>query len=839
MAYHSDFDFVGNYDHRRGAGMLHVANHHLVPGKKQWTWGCSDFGQAWDRQLTDEDGPYIELMCGAFTDNQPDFSWIQPGEEKSFTQIFMPYKQVGAVKNASSEAVLNLEVAGGQAHLGVYVTRPRQVTVRLAYRDVILYEKSLALDPQLALTESVLLPAGAVPQDLALSVLDGEGELLSYTPLPDEKPDIPAPAQPAPAPEQVASNDELFLHGLHLEQYRHATREPEAYYLEALRRDPLDSRCNNALGLLLYRRGVFAQAETHFRAAIQRQTQRNPNPYDGEPYYNLGLALTMQGRFREAFDAFYKAVWNAAWQDAAYFQLARLACLQGDIPQAQDLLEHSLGRNCRHHQARHLKTALLRRQGQAEAARKEVEYSLSIDALDYGALWEQHLLTGDSDFWQITRREPNICIEVALDYAHAGLWHEAIHLLEQAPAEDALVRYTLGWVLLQSGDLPLAEQVYREAAALPTDYVFPNRLEDVLILSAAEQLHPQDARACYYLGNFWYAHRQYDDAIACWEHVRQLDPQFPTVHRNLGLAYFNKRAEPSLALQSLERAFELDPQDARLLFELDQLYKKLNRPPAERLAHLELNPALVEARDDLMIERISLHNLLGDPQRAYQLLMGRNFHPWEGGEGKTTGQYVASLVEIARRHLRAGDYAAARQLLERARSYPPSLGEGKLYGAQENNIFYYLGIACLGLEEAEQARLHFERASVGISEPASAMYYNDQPPDMIYYQGLARRELGFTEAASEIFHKLIDYGQTHLDDPVQVDYFAVSLPDFLVFEDDLQRRNKVHCHYMQALGAMGCGENATARMHFEQVLRLDLSHLGATLHLRILAEQDE
>ena len=121
MAYHSDFDFIGNYDHRLQAGMLHVANHHLVPGKKQWTWGCSDFGQAWDRQLTDEDGPYIELMCGAFTDNQPDFSWIMPGEEKSFTQIFMPYKQIGAVKNASSEAVLNLEVEGGQARLGVYV----------------------------------------------------------------------------------------------------------------------------------------------------------------------------------------------------------------------------------------------------------------------------------------------------------------------------------------------------------------------------------------------------------------------------------------------------------------------------------------------------------------------------------------------------------------------------------------------------------------------------------------------------------------------------------------------------------------------------------------------
>ena len=39
----------------------------------------------------------------------------------------------------------------------------------------------------------------------------------------------------------------------------------------------------------------------------------------------------MQGRFSEAFDAFYKAVWNAAWQDAGYFELARLAARAGRL----------------------------------------------------------------------------------------------------------------------------------------------------------------------------------------------------------------------------------------------------------------------------------------------------------------------------------------------------------------------------------------------------------------------------------------------------------------------------------------------------------------------------
>ena len=126
MAYHSDFDFLGDYDHRAQAGMLHIANHHVVPGKKQWTWGNGDFGRAWDRQLTDEDGPYIELMCGAYTDNQPDFSWIQPGEEKCFTQIFMPYQKIGPACNANQHAAVHLEVKNGRADFGVYVTAPRR-----------------------------------------------------------------------------------------------------------------------------------------------------------------------------------------------------------------------------------------------------------------------------------------------------------------------------------------------------------------------------------------------------------------------------------------------------------------------------------------------------------------------------------------------------------------------------------------------------------------------------------------------------------------------------------------------------------------------------------------
>ena len=88
-----------------------------------------------------------------------------------------------------------------------------------------------------------------------------------------------------------------------MEQYRHATRSPEDYYLEGLRRDSTDIRLNNAYGRLLLVRGQFRESEAYFRAAVNKATRSNPNPYDSEPYYNLGLALLYQGRPSESYDA--------------------------------------------------------------------------------------------------------------------------------------------------------------------------------------------------------------------------------------------------------------------------------------------------------------------------------------------------------------------------------------------------------------------------------------------------------------------------------------------------------------------------------------------------------
>ena len=431
-----------------------------------------------------------------------------------------------------------------------------------------------------------------------------------------------------------------------------------------------------------------------------------------------------------------------------------------------------------------------------------------LDRLDAGAAFERYLLGGDlSNIATCKAAMRHSAIELALDYAHAGLFDEAINLLAESPSDDPMALVYLGWCYCQNGDEARALSAFRAAAQMPRDYCFPNRIECIAALETAMRLNPDDARAPYYLGNFWYAHRQYEEAIRCWEKALKLDEGNPTAHRNLGLALMNKRADCERALHHYERAFALDQSDARILFELDQLYVKIGRSPSERLAFLQQHRACVDRRDDLTIELATLHNLLGHPQEALDIIMSRVFHPWEGGEGVVTGQYVTSLIQMAREHIRHGEYDRAIVYLTRARSYPHNLGEGKLLTVPENDVFYFLGLAYELRGDSTTAGQFYEAASRGSFEPASPRYYNDQPPESVFYQGLALEKLDQRELARTIFQRLIEYGEAHLHDEVTMDYFAVSLPNFLVFEDDLAQRNHIHCLYLIALGHLGLGDH--------------------------------
>ncbi|MCX6307367.1 MAG: DUF5107 domain-containing protein, partial [Bacteroidia bacterium] len=365
------------------------------------------------------------------------------------------------------------------------------------------------------------------------------------------------------------------------------------------------------------------------------------------------------------------------------------------------------------------------------------------------------------------------------------------------------------------------------------EYCFPNRLEAILALECAQRANPTDSKAPYYLGNLWYDKRQYSEAVASWEKSAAMDDQFPTVLRNLSLAYFNKLKQEEKAVALLEKAFALDGTDARVLMELDQLYKRICRPHAERLKFLENYFELVEQRDDVYLEYATLCNQIGNYNKAKELIDNRRFHPWEGGEGKVPTQYQLCRVELAKESIAKEEYSRTIELLNECLDYPHNLGEGKLDGTQENDFHYFLGCAYEGMGLLEEARKYWALAKEGITEPAAAIFYNDQKPDKIFYQGLALLKLGREEEAYSRFNNLIRFGEKHLEEHIKLDYFAVSLPDLLIWEDDLTFRNKIHCHYMIGLGFLGLNEIEEAKTNLSIASKMDSNHQGVQIHTKL------
>ena len=836
MGVNSRFDFEGGYENDTKGGMLHVASHHYSPGKKQWTWGNGDFGRAWDRNLTDEatpeemaqwhidrEGfrPYIELMAGVYTENQPDFTWLMPYEEKQFVQYFMPYREVGIIKQASKDFVMNIEQADA-THTTFKILATSKKEVRIVLEDKFsheYYNQVVTLSPEEVLIETVDTQDAQL-SDMFLTIDRPENPrmlpLLEWHAEDDKIRPIPDAAEAALSPQDTKTVDQLYLTGLHLEQYRHATWSALDYYEEALRRDPMDYRCNMQMGLWYLRRARFDKARTYLETAVKVQKKRNPNPYDGEALFYLGVVNKLLGQYGVAYNCFWKSTWNKGWADAGYFEAACISIAAEKWEDALDELERALISNSHNHKARAMKAAVLRKLGRKDEALAWITESYTIDPFSYVCMVEEHLLTGDdaplNRMVELMHGNIYNYHETALDYMQAGLNNEAALVLQAAikrgVEESPLTYYYLANVM----SLADVKEYVNKAITASPDYCFPNRLEDARMLEAFKLIN--DPKAPYYLGCLYYDKRQYDLAIENWELSAKLDPNFPTVWRNLALARFNKQGNHEQALEYMERAFHLDENDERIFMELDQLYKRLHRPHAERLAFYEQHAELIERRDDLVLEHATLLNMLGRYEEAKALIDNRIFHPWEGGEGKVSGQYQMCRLEIAKQLLQknAND-ARAKQLLEECLVFPHHLGEGKLYGSQDNDFLYFLG--------------RYEEGTVGPTEPAAAMYYNDAKPDKIFYAALCYRKLGQEDKARSLFHKLINYGKQHIFDHVVMDYFAVSLPDLLVWEGDLDELNRIHCLYLLALGYYGMGDKAKAELYLRQVEEMDNNHLGA------------
>ena len=817
MAVGSEGDYFGGYDHARQAGLVHVANHHVAPGKKQWTWGNQEFGYAWDRSLTDADGPYIELMAGVYTDNQPDFSFLAPWETKAFTQTWIPIHAIGIPCAANAAAALALMVDAGKIRVGLQVTQdmPKlEIVLRAGGSEII--RRPMDAQAGKPLFVETALPEGVDPAGLAVTVLRNGQILIAFDPAIVAPAKTPAAAREPPLPRDMASVEELYLTGLHLEQYRHATRRPEAYWREALRRDPDDSRVNNAMGLWLLHRGEFDSAAEHFGRAIARLTRLNPNPRDGEPYYNLGLVQRLRGDVKQAYDAFYKATWNAAWRGPAYFALAEIDATRGDWEKARDHLCRSLGAEADNLTARNLLVVALDRLGRHEEA-QQVHLALrALDPLDVASRWRAGIKPAATQCQ----------LDLAFDMLRAGRREDALGVLacrdEDRPSPMLL--FVRAMVEAELGRSE-AQASLTNAEKADLTLCFPSRLEEMQILQGAIAAKPGSGSAHYLLGNFLYDRRRHHEAIHHWREAARLRPDFPTVWRNLGIALFNVLHDTAGARAAFDRAAALAPSDGRILYERDQLWKRLGERPERRLQELDLHGPIVTARDDLSIERATLLNQLGRPAEALDILSRRQFQPWEGGEGLVLAQYVRAHLLLGRAALAQGMAKEALAHFKAAQQVPRNLGEARHPLASQSDIAYGIAEAQAALGDRSAAKAAWEEAT---RQPGDFQQMAVQAvSDMTHWAGRAQLRLGNKAQAHRVFQAILSHADDLERGEPRVDYFATSLPNMLLFADDLEMRNRTMAYLLRAQAFAGLGRAAEAEILLKSILGDDRNNTNA------------
>ncbi len=844
FAWNCQEDFFGGYDHGKEAGVVQVSNHHVSPGKKFFEWGNGPEGEMWTKILSDGDGPYLELMAGSYSDNQPDYSWCQPYETKVFKHYWYPVRKLGGLKNANTEGAVNLEVTNGTARLAFNTTaRHAKARALLTAGNRKLLDQVVAISPAQPFVTNLVLAPGIDPDQLKATLLDEQNrsdqcagnELISYQPVAKANAPMPKPVSRPVAPKDIASTEELYLTGLRIEQLYSPSFDPIPYYQEALRRDSGDYRANTALGSLYCRQGRFEEAEPLLRVATERASENYIRSKDCEAQYYLGVALRAQGKTEPARVAFYRSIWGQAWQAAGYYQLAEIATGQQHFLEALELLDRALQAGALNTKALELKTSVLRHVRRLAQADQIASQTLVLDPLNARALHERALLAGKGktnskalrSMNQALRGEVSAYLELAIDYSNAGLFQEAVSVLNvlvnQAPSPkriNPLVYYYLGSFYEKLADSADSEKAFQLAAQMPPDFCFPFQHEAAPILRQAIQRNPRDARAPYYLGNLLFD-AQPLAAIAAWENAVRLEPDFALAQRNLGLARAQAQKDIAGAITCLEKALSLKPDDPRLYYELDVLYESGGAPLEKRLTRLNERAEVVALRDDAVTRRITLLTAAGESRAALEILRQRHFHNWEGS-GALHDVYVDACVENGINHLAAGRGAEALSDFRAALQYPANQEVGKSRREQRvSQIYYWIGLAEEQLGRADEARAAYDRAAKTTEGAAS---------EAQYYKALALQKLAQTDEARKAFEALEKHGQDELKrESETVDYFAK------FGEKRAERLRLAQAHYLVGLASAGLGRKQEAEAQFQEALKLHPAHLGAIQALKSLA----
>ncbi len=823
-------DFMGGYDHGKNAGTVHVGDHNIVKGAKLWEWGSGPRGQATEGRLTEDDGPYVEIMVGAFSDNQPDYTWIRPYEIKKWEQYWYPVRGIGGFKHANLNGAVNLEKREGNAvFLGYYATgRTEQARVILRNKDKVVMEKTIEISPEKPFAETIQLDEAFILTDLSTELIDvaTSQELLAYQPVKFEEVEkLPEPWEGYPAPEELETVEELYLTGKRVEQFYAPQYNEMNWYLEALKRDPDDVRTNTAVGNHYLKNGDYLKARSYLARAINRLTDNYTRPPDCEALYLQGLTLKALGLYDEAIDTLYRATWDHAYHSAAYYHLAQLSARMGDMLKALHQVNESLATNTRNNRAVAFKASLQRRLGDLKEAQQMLEATIESDPLDFRARNEQYLLAKASG--NQTKAEGLLLslkkemrdfdenyLDVAVGYINDGLLAEAQEVLARFSGNNPLVDYYLGYICNQNGQSAKAQQLFAAAAGKPVDAVFPHRLETAEVLKTALKYNQGDGKAYYYIGNILY-NKQPESAIESWRQAVTKNPDLAIAYRNLGWGYYRHYRELHKAIAYYEKAMALDKNEAIWYTELDELYELTNTPIETRLKLFAGNNEVVKKRDDAFIRQIEVLTLAGQPGKAVEYLDGMKF-AYREGSSRVREIMIDAQLMLGKKYLNDGNAEKALEYFLKAQVPQEEAGSARM-GDRDMQVNYLIGLAYDASGDKNRANEFFQKVTE--QEAGRTVGVMD------YYKGLGFSRLGDNNSAGKIFESMITEANKKLSEPV------ISEAGVIFGERESENIRNSRYRAMRGLGYKGLGKMKQANEDLNKAVELSHSNLWAKVEL--------
>lgn len=782
----SKYDFFGGYDYGKECGVVHIGNHHLSPGKKMFTWAYCQLAKSWENALTDTDGQYAELMAGSYSDNQPDFAWLEPYETKKFSQYWYPITKIGVPCFANLNGAIALEREQDGAVLKIQSTKEfLNAKVNVLENNKVVFTADCDLNP----CEPKEFSLGTIGELCKIEVVCNGSAVISYTEEVVDNFKTPDPIEDTPQAEKIDSVEELYLAGVHVDQYRDPAVYPDAYWLEALRRNPWHIPSLIAMADYKYRLFDYEAALEYIEKAILKLTRYNAHFESGKAYFVYALILEALGRKEDAYNNFYKAAWSGLDYDKAMTRIALLDMQNKDYEKAIEHTQNALSRNTDNSLAYAVLALAHRKLGDEKKAEEILKKAHKNDPLNHLL---RYLSLGTNNLFEIMDSSASqTTLDVAFDLADMGEYDAVVTLLsaliKEVPKHNtAIVYFVLAYFKNLLGQNFVAELSLAETAEIGDTFASRRGELDALLFAK------DSVRAKELAGNLYYSKRDIQKAREMYEAVVEADPNNATVLRNLAMLYFNYDNDKVLPLKLMQKAVSLNRTSEELIYETVVLMDKLSVDAEKKVAFLEERRDII-TRDDILTELAKAYNQAEKPDAALDVLMGHDFVPCEGGEHAIADQYIFAHFTKGHIALAQKDYQTALDMFTKAQILPQNLGAGIWNHCKHIPCRFFEAICLEHLGEKEKAFEIYRYIADTKIEYFSNMHLKELP----WYQAMSYNRLGENIKGVQI---MTTYRRIWSDALKVKDsgYFGTT-PFFIPFTDNPSEMRKAQFSYLLGL----------------------------------------